>query len=56
MIGTEDFWALIEASATATGALDGRLAWLTDRLGGRPVTAWRDDKGPGAGVWETARP
>ncbi|TWJ20027.1 DUF4240 domain-containing protein [Micromonospora endolithica] len=35
MIGTEDFWALVEASATATGDPDERLAWLTDRLAER---------------------
>ncbi|MFR9777291.1 DUF4240 domain-containing protein [Micromonospora sp. MS34] len=33
---TDEFWALIEASAAA-GTPDERLAWLTDRLAGRPA-------------------
>ncbi|MCM0674719.1 DUF4240 domain-containing protein [Micromonospora phytophila] len=37
MIGTDEFWALIEASATATADPDERLAWLTDRLAERPA-------------------
>lgn len=37
VIATDDFWALIEASATATADPDARLAWLTDRLAGRPA-------------------
>ncbi|MGN9775273.1 DUF4240 domain-containing protein [Micromonospora sp. H33] len=37
MIGTDDFWALIGASATATGDPEARLAWLTDRLAERPA-------------------
>ncbi|MGN9809077.1 DUF4240 domain-containing protein [Micromonospora sp. BQ11] len=37
MIGTEDFWTLIEASADATADPEERLAWLTDRLAERPA-------------------
>ncbi|MFJ6199680.1 DUF4240 domain-containing protein [Micromonospora sp. NPDC092111] len=33
----DEFWALVEASATATDTPDERLAWLTDRLAGRPA-------------------
>ncbi|PWU55255.1 molybdenum metabolism regulator [Micromonospora sp. S4605] len=37
VIATDDFWALIEASAAATDGPDARLAWLTDRLAERPT-------------------
>ncbi|MFC4019882.1 DUF4240 domain-containing protein [Micromonospora sp. GCM10011542] len=37
MIGTDDFSALIEASATATADQEERVAWLTDRLAERPA-------------------
>ncbi|WP_405099756.1 DUF4240 domain-containing protein [Micromonospora sp. NBC_01412] len=35
---TEGFWALVEASARASGGPDERLTWLTDRLAGLPAS------------------
>ncbi|WP_416902855.1 DUF4240 domain-containing protein [Micromonospora echinospora] len=35
MLDVDDFWTLVEGSATVTGQPDERLAWLTDRLAGR---------------------
>ncbi|MFE9206232.1 DUF4240 domain-containing protein [Micromonospora sp. NPDC007230] len=34
---TDEFWALVEASADGARTPDERLAWLTDRLAGRPA-------------------
>ncbi|XTZ18608.1 hypothetical protein ACQSSU_15180 [Micromonospora echinospora] len=32
MLDVDDFWTLVEGSATVTGQPDERLGWLTDRL------------------------
>ncbi|MFB9546252.1 DUF4240 domain-containing protein [Micromonospora sagamiensis] len=37
MLDVDDFWALVEGSATVTVQPDERLAWLTDRLAERPL-------------------